>query len=287
MEVGEIRQRRANRVHDDELAALLLHLLDELNRVDIRRRLVYTPGDIEVGVHVLLGIDSEVVSIRVGNGGGSRRGADIAHKLRRAQLIEEAMRHRIILNQAQVARIAVGHHGLGAELIDRLLDLLHHQGIGIIPGNALEGTFPLRAGAAHGIEHAIGMVHPVDIVVHLHAGSTRRDGIVRISGDGHDFSVDHLGDQRARVVAVARARIVLENRVALLSSLFAGRGQIALFLPVRLRRAARRPRDSHSRGSPRHGNELASIEHVFHTLPLSLLSVRFLTGALYYIFKIV
>src|SRR5437879_3217568 len=96
-------------------------------------------------------------------------------------------------------------HGLGAVALDYASDAIMNDVQRLIPGGALEVTFPFRADTLEGISQAIGAMHKLGITVgHLGAEGAVGNGIDLRSAHGEHLITGHGHGETAGIRAVER-----------------------------------------------------------------------------------
>ncbi|CAB4921447.1 unannotated protein [freshwater metagenome] len=194
-----------HRVDHDDLGAARAGLGDVGPQVQVRALHVAGPDQDEPGVHQALRVDPGGVADghRVGGAGPGVAVGPLGD--RGTQLREERVAHVEAVEDALGAQVADRHDRLGAELLDggpQPGGDLADRGV---PADPLELPAALGAGAAHREQHPAGVVHPVQVVVDLHAQAA---GGVRVVGVAGHLDGDAVGDgheHRAGVRAVVRA----------------------------------------------------------------------------------
>ena len=119
--------------------------------------------------------------------------------------MEEAMIHRVALNEPEGAGVGVGENGLrsvcgasdvaeaGGDLVER-----------VVPGDALEAAFTLPADAAQWMREATAVVRALDVAIHLCAEEAARERMIGIAGDADGATILDRDEHRARVGAIVR-----------------------------------------------------------------------------------
>ena len=150
------------------------------------------------------GIDAAGRADRQQPGGRRARRAERLLVDRRAHAIEEGVARGEPLHQPLIAEIGIGHDRLAAVFGDDLLEARRGLGDRLVPGDARELARALRPDAAQGIEHAVGIVVMVVIVLELHAQPAAGHGVVFVAADLDQPAVLDLVDHGAGVGAVMR-----------------------------------------------------------------------------------
>ncbi len=184
MPVGLARGAAPDRVDDDQLSALPLGFGNERPVMQVGADRVAGPENDVFGilealrVHARRGTDGHEI-------GGARAGvAEGPLADGRAELVEERITDIQAVENAFGAEIAVRQDGGGAELIDdprpAAPDFVQCR----IPGDALEFSASFRPRSLQRIEHPVGTVDPVLVVVDLQAQPAARERVVGIAAHG-------------------------------------------------------------------------------------------------------
>src|SRR5262249_42569697 len=89
---------------------------------------------------------------------------------------------------------------------------------GLVPGDALESSFPFLTDPRHRVEEAIRAVDPLQVSGHLLAEESSPEGMIRVAPQFHGHSVADRDEHAARVRAIERADILDLRRHRSLSS---------------------------------------------------------------------
>jgi hypothetical protein len=209
MHVGLARERGIRLAGDrDELRAAAFRSLRAGPEVQVRRDRVRAPEQDQLGVLELLDVRAHARAQGVAQSLGARLRADRAVEEARAELVEEALRHGLALDDAHRACVAVRHDALrvdGRDARKTLRDVRER----LVPAHARELAGALGADTLLRIEQPVGVVDALEIARDLRAelaGRRRVRGVAR-DLDGHASAVAHLrGDEhRAGVGAIVRA----------------------------------------------------------------------------------
>jgi hypothetical protein len=194
----------AARVDRDQLRAAALGLLRQRPEVQVAGDRVAAPdhdqpalGE-EARVHADLGAIGRHQRIAAG------RRADGAVQQRGAELVEEALRHRLALHQAHRAGVAVRNDRLRLARRDRL-QALRDVGQRLVPRHAHELAAPFRPDPLQRMQHALVVVGALGIAADLGAERTGGVGVLRVALDAHHPTVLDGDAQGAGVRAVVGA----------------------------------------------------------------------------------
>src|SRR2546428_7753858 len=100
---------------------------------------------------------------------------------RSAQFIEESIAGIEPVQDTLWTQVAAREDRLRPVFSDDLLEAAADFLQGRLPAYALELSASLWASAPQGVEHAVGTIDPVRVVVHFHAESTSRERMIRIA----------------------------------------------------------------------------------------------------------
>ena len=114
---------------------------------------------------------------------------------------------RVHLNQPLHAGRAVRQDRFRAGFVgDRLVqpprDVLER----LVPGDAHEARLAFRTHALQRMKHAIGVIHALEIVIHLRAEGAARERVLRIAAELRGIAVADFDDPAARIRTVMAAR---------------------------------------------------------------------------------
>ena len=200
-----------SRVDAPQLGAAALGLLREGPEVQVRRDRVAAPDDDQLALGVVLEMHADLAAVGHRQRLAAGAGADGAVEQRRAELVEEAQRHRLALHHPHRAGVAVRQHGLrlaGGDGAQARRDRVER----LVPGDALEAAAALGADALERMQHALGAVRALGVARHLVAQRAVRRRVVGIALHAHHAAVIDRDAQRAGVGAVVRARAAHDAR---------------------------------------------------------------------------
>ena len=168
------------------------------------RHRVPAPDDHVARVRPLLGVDlgREPVGGRCSRDAGG--GADRAHELAGTERVHEAIAHHAALHEALGSHVAVGQDRLAPVLLARRAQSVSHAVERLVPGRPPETARPLRALAQERLQKAVAGVDAIEVVRHLAAEESARDGVLGVAADGGRPAVLHGHVHRARVGTVVR-----------------------------------------------------------------------------------
>jgi hypothetical protein len=165
---------------------------------------VAAPDDDQPALGEKAHLHADLAAIGRGQRFAAGHRADRAVEQRRAELVEEALRHRLALHQPHRAGIAVGHDGLRVARGDRL-KARRDVGQRLVPADADELPRALGADALQRMQHALVVVGAFGIAADLGAQRTLGRAVVRVALDAHHLAVGDRDAHRAGVRAVVRA----------------------------------------------------------------------------------
>ena len=167
--IGLLGRARTVGIDHHHLGAALLRFEHERPVVQIGRDRVAGPDHDIAGMDEALRIDPAGRPDGEEPSGRRARGAEGLFVDGRAEAIEEGIARRQPLHQALIAEIGVRHDRLAAVACNDVLPALRDLGDGFVPADA--GELPRAFGAhpAQGIEHAVGIVMVVVVVLQLDA----------------------------------------------------------------------------------------------------------------------
>ena len=203
--VGRFRRPRPDRIDDDDLRAAALRLAHERPEVEVRDDRVGSPQHDVAAVDDVFGIDSRAGPDRRGKAGVRDRAADVSIEIAAAHRPEQAPVDRRLLDQALHTRGAVRQDRFRAGLLDDRLPSRGDVGQRLVPGHAREATLPFRTDALQRVQHAVGMVHALEVVIDLRAQRPAREGMLGIAVHPLGCSVPDLHDPAARIRAIVAA----------------------------------------------------------------------------------
>ena len=196
--------QRAIRIDRNQGRAAPLGLLRAHPEVQVGRDRVTAPDQDQFAILKLLDVGADARAQRVLVADAACRGADGAIKQRRAELVEEARRHRFALHQTHGAGIAVGQHRL------RIVRHRAFQPRGdrverFIPADAGELALALVADPLHRIQQPVRVVSAFGIARHLGTQHAGRGRVLRVAAHlGRDAILDGH-QQGAGIGAIMRA----------------------------------------------------------------------------------
>ena len=195
-----------HRVDHHDLGAAALCLGDERPQVQVGRDHVAGPDEDVAGVRQALRIHARGRADRHGVG---RAGAGVAvgpFGDRGAELVEERVSHVQAVQDALGTQVADRHDCFWAVLGDRgpepAGDLIQR----LVPGDPGELAAAFRPGAPHRVQHPVGAVGLVDVVVHLHAQPAAGERMLGVAPHLHRAPVADRDQHRAGIRAIMRAR---------------------------------------------------------------------------------
>jgi hypothetical protein len=195
-----------DRVDHDDLGAAALRLGHERPQVQVRRDHVAGPDHDVAGVHQALRIHPRGRADRHGVCRAGTRVAVGALGDRGPELVEERVTHVQAVEDPFGTQVADRHDRLRAVLGDRRPEPAGDLVQRLVPGNPAEPATALRAGAAQRVQHPVGAVDLVDVVVHLHAQPAAGERMPRIPPHLHRAALAHRDQHGAGVRAIVRAR---------------------------------------------------------------------------------
>ena len=197
---------RPDRIDDDDLCSASLRFADERPEVQVRDDRVRAPQHDEAAVYDLLGIDA---GPGADGRGESRRGdgtADVPLEFRAAHRSKEPPVERFHLNEPLRASGAVGQDRFGSRFRGNRLEPRADVGERLVPGDTNEIPLTLPADALQRVQHAIGVVHALEVVIHLRAERAAGERVRLIARQLYGRPVPHFDDPRAGVRTVVPAR---------------------------------------------------------------------------------
>ena len=194
----------AARVDAPQLGAGPLGLLREGPEMQVRRNAVAAPDDDEPAAREVLQVHAQLAAVGGLQPGRARAGADGAVQQRGTQPVEKARCHRLPLQQAHGAGVAVRQDGLRIARRDGLQPL-RNVAQRLVPAHALELAAALGAGALHREQHPLGVLHPLRVAGDLGAQRAVGGRVVRVALDADHPVVGHGDAHSAGVGAVVRA----------------------------------------------------------------------------------
>jgi hypothetical protein len=200
--VGLLGGARRHRIDDHDLCPAALGFGDERPVMQVVADGVDRPQDDVPGMHEAFRVDGSRRAAGHEEGADRRRIAEGALRDRRAEPIEEGVTGVEPVQQAFGPEIAVGQDGRRSVLVDdgapARLDLAQR----LVPADALELAGALAAGPLQRMEHAIGAVDPVLIVVDLDAQPAARERMVGVAAHLDGFAIAHGRDHGTRIRTV-------------------------------------------------------------------------------------
>ena len=181
--VGRAGGARTRRVDNDDAPALFARGLDEGPQVQVARQRVAAPDQDQPRVREVLRLnaDGRADRVKVALEAGLR--ADRARQSAGAHLLEEAVRHAMLLQPAHRAGVGVGQHRLRAPGVDYLPQPRRDPGQRLVPRDALKAAAALRPYAALRMAQPIGVIDPLEVAVDLAAEGALRHGMVGVAPD--------------------------------------------------------------------------------------------------------
>ena len=204
----------AARVDGNQFGAAPLGLLGQAPEVQVAGDGVAAPDDDQFAFGKEAGVHADLGAIGRGHGSAAGHGADGAVEQRGAELVEEARRHRLALQQAHGAGIAVGQDGLRVARGNRL-QACGNVAQRFVPRHANELAAALGADALERVLQALGVVGALGVAADLGAQHALRGGVRRIALDAHHTATLHGDAHGAGVGAVVRTGHVNGARGAL------------------------------------------------------------------------
>ena len=201
-------RQRTVRIDRDQLRAVALGLLRAAPQVQVRGDRVRAPEHDQLRILELLDVGAVARAERCIQRLAARGRADRAVEEARAELVEEALRHRLALHHAHRAGVAVRHDALRIDARDRLQacrDFVERR----VPADALEATLALAADALQRMQQPVRVVGALEVAADLGAERARGRRMRRIARDlDRDTPAAltlHRDQHRAGVRAVVRA----------------------------------------------------------------------------------
>ncbi len=202
--VAFFRRQRAVGVDGNQSGAAPLGFLGPGPEVQVGSDGIAAPDQDQPGILELFQVGADGGAHRVLVPRRAGRGADGAVQQRCPQPVEEAGRHRLALQQAHGAAIAVGQDGFRRPRGDGL-EAAGDGGQRLVPADALELALALLAHPAQRMQQALGVVGALRVARHLGAQHAGRGGMVGIPLDLGGHPVFHGDQQGTGVGAVMRA----------------------------------------------------------------------------------
>ncbi len=192
-------------VDDDELGPPLLSGAGDVGHdVDLGGDGVGAPEHVEVGQRHFAGVGADHLAAAGGPPGARDGGADGALAAGPAHGVAEA-EDAVAVDQAHGAGGAVDPGGFAAVLVGGGGEASDRAVERFVPGDAGVLAAALGAGAAHGVEDAVGVVHPLGVAGDLVADHPGGVGVIRAAHCANGPLVQHLDVEGAGAGAVVRA----------------------------------------------------------------------------------
>jgi hypothetical protein len=197
---------RPDRIDHDQSRPALPRVLDQRPVVQVRDDRVRAPQDDVPAVEDVFGIDPGAGTDRCREAGGRHGAADVAIEPAAAHRAEQAPVERRHLDHALRPGRTVGKDGLGSGLGADGIQSLCDVGERLVPPDANEPPLPFGPRPLQGMEHTIGVIDPLEIVIHLGAQRSARERVGGITVKTDRGVAVHVDDPAAGVRAIVAAR---------------------------------------------------------------------------------
>ena len=154
----------------------------------------------------LLGIDAGPGADGRGEPGRGDGTADVPLEFRAAHRSKEPPVERFHLNEPLRASGAVAQDRFGSRFRGNRLEPRADVGERLVPGDTNEIPLTLPAFALQRVQHAIGVVHALEVVIHLRAERAAGERVRPIARQLYGRPIPHFDNPRAGVRTVVPAR---------------------------------------------------------------------------------